>query len=254
MPKILITGAGSVQSNGVIKSLLKNPGPGEDVIGTGSDPMDLALCTAVRKYLVPYSTKPGYREALLKVLALERPDMIHFQHDVELYEAMKFRAEIEALGIRLYAPDNEVIDTCVHKYKSWLKFKAAGIRVPENILIDGEADLKRAFADLKGAEDKIWLRSVSIGAGGKGSFPAGSYEAAREWIERNGGWGDFAAAQMLTPDSITWLSIWHEGELVVAQTRKRNGWAHASRSISGVTGVTKVGEICSSPHIDEIAL
>lgn len=254
MPKILITGAGSVQSNGVINSLLKNPRPGEEIIGCGADPMDLALCKAARKYLVPYSTKQGYREALLKVLKHEKPDMIHFQHDLELFEAMRFRGEIEATGAKLYAPGNEVIDTCVYKHKSWLRFKAAGIRVPENIIINDEKDLKRSFDELKDEQGKIWLRSISIGAGGKGSFPADNFEAAKEWIDKNQGWGDFSAAEMLTPNSITWLSIWHKGELVVAQTRKRNGWAHASRSISGITGVTKVGEICSFPEVDEIAL
>ena len=254
MPKILITGAGSVQSNGVINSLLRNPANKEELIGTGSDPMDLALCKAHKKYLVPYSTSPGYREALLKVLERERPDMIHFQHDLELFEAMRFRGEIASRGVKMFIPDNEVIDTCVYKHKSWLKFKAAGVPVPQNLMIHDEADLKRAFAELKDEDGRIWLRSISIGAGGKGSFPASNFESASEWIEKNQGWGDFAAAQMLTPDSITWLSIWHEGELIVAQTRRRRGWAHASRSISGITGVTKVGETCSSPQVDEIAL
>lgn len=253
MPKILITGAGSVQSNGVINSLLKALRPDEEVVGTGSDPMDLALCKAARKYWVPYSTSPGYREALLQVLDHERPDMIHFQHDLELYEAMRFRADIEARGVKMLVPDNEVIDTCVHKHKSWLKFKAAGVPVPENLMIGNEADLERAFKELGDAEGRIWLRSVSIGAGGKGSFPAKNLESARDWIDKNGGWGDFAAAEMLTPDSITWLSIWQDGELIVAQTRRRRGWAHASRSISGVTGVTKVGETCSYPEVDDIA-
>lgn len=254
MPKILITGAGSVQSNGVINSLLKNPDNKEEIIGTGADPMDLVLCKAHRKYLVPYSTRPGYKQALLKVLAMEKPNMIHFQHDLELYHAMKFRPEIAALGVKMYIPDNEVVDTCVFKYKSWLKFKAAGIRVPENLLIHSADDLRRALSELGDEEGKIWLRSISIGTGGKGSFPTNNYESASEWIEKNTGWGDFVAAQMLTPNSITWLSIWHEGELIVAQTRKRNAWAHSSRSISGVTGITKIGEITSSPLVDEIAV
>ncbi len=59
---------------------------------------------------------------------------------------------------------------------------------------------------------------------------------------------------MLTPDTVTWLSIWYEGELVVAQTRKRTGWVHGNRSASGVTGVTKVGTTCSDKTIDEIAI
>ena len=59
---------------------------------------------------------------------------------------------------------------------------------------------------------------------------------------------------MLTPDTITWLSIWHEGELVVAQARERRGWTHGNRSISGVTGVTKVGVTSDNPQATEVAI
>lgn len=215
--------------------------------------MDLALCAAKKKYFVPYSTKPEYKDALLKVLQIEKPDLIHFQHDLELYSATRFRDEIEATGVKFYAPDNEVIDTCVHKHKTWVKFHEAGVPVPRNIVINNEDDLKAAFAELKDDEGKIWLRVAGIGAGGKGSFPTSDFMAAKKWIDSFNGWGDFLAAEMLTPNSVTWLSIWHEGELVVAQGRKRLGWAHSSRSISGVTGITKVGMACSIPEVDEIA-
>lgn len=254
MTKILITGAGSVQTNGVINSLLKNPENKEEIIGTGSEPIDLIACGAHRKYIVPYSTKPGYKEALLKVLEIEKPDMIHFQHDLELFEAMKFRDEIEKTGAKLFAPSNDIIDTCVYKHKSYLKFKEAGVKVPENMVINNKDDLKNAFEKLGDEDGMIWLRAMGIGAGGMGSFPSNDYASAEEWVDKNEGWGNFVAAEMLTPNSVTWLSIWHEGKLVVAQGRKRRGWAHSSRSISGVTGITKVGETFGSSEVNEIAM
>ena len=64
------------------------------------------------------------------------------------------------------------------------------------------------------------------------------YSEYKKWIEKYNGWGDFIAAELLTPDTVTWLSLWHEGELVVAQTRIRKGWTHGNRTLSGVTGVT----------------
>jgi carbamoyl-phosphate synthase large subunit len=253
MAKIVVTGAGSAQSNGVINSLLVGD-EGDFLIGLGSDIFDLMLCKAHKKYLVPHSTRPEYKQYLLDVLRIEKPDMIHFQHDLELFMALQFRDEIEILGIRMFVPDYETIDTCVHKYKSWLKFKAAGITVPENIVINDKNDLRTAFEKLGDNAGKIWLRAMSIGGGGKGSFPTNDFEEASQWIAKRDGWGDFVAAEMLTQDSITWLSIWHEGELVVAQTRRRKGWAHSALSPSGVTGVTKVGETCSDPVVDEIAM
>ena len=253
MTQVFITGAGSAQSNGVINCLLMDKSEPLEIVGLGSDPYDLMLSKAHRKYLMPHSTQPSYKEKLLKVLSDEEPDMIHFQHDKELAIALTFRDEIESIGVKMLVPDYQTIDTCVHKYKSWEKFKAAGIKVPENIIINDRDDLKRAFSELGGEDGKIWLRSMSIGGGGKGALPTDDFNTAEDWIENAKGWGDFIAAELLTPRTVTWLSIWYEGELIVGQGRKRAGWAHAALSPSGVTGVTKVGETFSDPVVDEIA-
>ena len=42
--------------------------------------------------------------------------------------------------------------------------------------------------------------------------------------------------------------------MIVAQTRIRKGWTHGNRTLSGVTGVTKVGQIFSDAAVDEIAI
>ncbi len=252
MKKILIAGAGGAPSEGVINSLLRNNK--ERIIGMGSEPTDLVLSNAAEKFYIPYANAPEYEDFLLTLIENEQPDLIHFQNDLEIFYASKFVDKIEAKGTKTFMPSHEVIDTCVHKYKSYLKFKAANIVVPENLMINNEADLKRAFAELGDETGTIWLRSSDIGGGGKGSLPTNNYDFAKLWIDRYDGWGTFVAAEMLTPDTVTWLSIWHEGELVVAQTRIRKGWTHGNRSVSGVTGVTKVGQTYSDQHVDEIAL
>lgn len=250
--KIVVTGAGSAQANGVINCLLQ-AGDEEEIIGLGSDPTELIMCRARKKYLMPHSRDPIYRAALLDVLRLEKPGMIHFQHDAELFAAMHFRDEIEKTGVRMLIPDLETIDVCVHKYKSWQRFKQAGIKVPENVIINDRNDLKHAFDTLGGKGGTIWLRSMSIGGGGKGALPTSDYKEAVEWIERSNGWGEFIAAELLSKDTVTWLSIWLDGELQVAQTRRRRGWAMGALSPSGVTGITKIGETCAIPIVDEIA-
>lgn len=252
MAKILIAGAGGAPSEGVIHSLLK--AGGDTVIGMGSEPTDLVLSAAERKFYIPYANVPEYRERLLALLNAEQPDLLHFQNDLEIWHASKIRADILATGTRLFMPEHDVIDTCVHKYKSYVAFKEAGVPVPRNLMINDEADLRTAFEELGGASGKIWLRASSIGGGGKGSIPTSDYALAKAWIDHYKGWGDFVAAEMLTPDTITWLSIWRDGELVVAQSRERRGWTHGNRSISGVTGVTKVGVTCENAQATEIAI
>lgn len=253
MAKIVVTGAGSAQSNGVINCLLKDKEDDLEIIGLGSDRYDLMLSKAHKKILMPHSTKPEYKEKLLKVLKIEKPDMIHFQHDKELFIASKFRNEIESTGVKFLIPDNNTIDTCVHKYKSWLKFKEFGIKVPENIVINNKEDLKYAFKKLGNGNGTIWLRSMSIGGGGKGALPTNDFATAVDWINNANGWGEFIAAELLTPKTVTWLSIWYKGELIVAQGRRRGGWAHSALSPSGITGVTKVGETYADPIVDKIA-
>src|SRR6185437_10224362 len=253
MKKILIAGAGGAPTEGVVKSLLLSKKK-ETILGMGSEPTDMVLSNTHEKFYVPYANTPEYRPALLKILKEERPDLVHFQNDLEIFHASLFRDEILATGTKLFMPAHEVIDTCVHKYKTYLKCKEAGVKVPTNIMIRNEEDLKKAFADLGDNNGNIWLRASSIGGGGKGALPTNDFTFAKGWIERYDGWGDFVAAEMLTPDTVTWLSIWHEGKLVVAQGRIRKGWTHGNRTVSGVTGVTKVGQTYSNPEVDRISI
>lgn len=251
--KILIAGAGGAPSEGVINSLLASKIEVE-IIGMGSEPTDLVLSAAKRKYQVPYADTAEYKKAFVAILKKEKPDLVHFQNDLEIFHASLFRDDIHALGTKTFMPSHEVIDTCVHKYKTYLKLKDSGVTVPENVLINNEQDLRLAFDKLGDSNGKIWLRTSSISAGGKGALPTNDFIFAKGWIERFKGWGDFVAAQMLTPDTVTWLSIWHEGKLIVAQTRIRKGWTHGNRTLSGVTGVTKVGQTFSDAEVDRIAL
>ncbi len=253
MSKILIAGAGGAPSEGVINSLLLSK-RAETILGMGSEPTDLVLSKAHRKFYVPYANTPEYKQKLLNLLNREKPDLVHFQNDLEIYHASLFRDEIIATGSRIFMPSHEVIDTCVHKYKSYIAFHDAGVPVPHNMLIHSEEDLREAFSALGDSNGRIWLRASSIGGGGKGSIPTNNFELARGWITHYDGWGDFVAAEMLSTETVTWLSIWHEGELVVAQSRERRGWTHGSRSISGVTGVTKVGMTCDNPQATDVAI
>ena len=250
--KILIGGAGGAPSEGVIQSLLACP-KGDEVIGIGSEPTDLVLSKAKSKYLVPYANAPGYRESLLKILRKERPHLVHFQNDLEVFEASKLRAEIHELGVKTYMPSHEVVDICVHKFKTYQVLRRAGIKVPENMQIRSKKELRAAFKTLGDGQGRIWIRASSIGGGGKGSLPTNDCEFACGWLNRHSGWGDFVAAEMLTAETVTWMSIWFEGSLVVAQSRIRRGWTHGNRSVSGVTGVTKVGLTVASAEVDAIA-
>lgn len=251
MFKILIAGAGGTPSENVIKSLEKCE-KNDTIIGMGSEPSDLMLSRAEKKYLIPYAVNKSYKNRLLSVLNHEKPDLVHFQNDIEILEASKLRESILATGTKLYMPTHEVIENCVDKGKSAKIWESDKIKIPKTLNINSPEDLKKAFDTLGDNDGKIWLRA-SVGGGGRGALPTDDYDFAKKWIDRFNGWGEFTGAELLTDKTVTWLSIWYEGELVVAQTRKRKSWNLGNRTLSGVTGVTKVGETYSSEIVNKIA-
>lgn len=212
-------------------------------------PSDLFLADIDERHAIPRADAPNYPSTILRLLGRIRPDFVHVQHDFEVRAISALRSEIASLGIKLFLPSHETIENCVNKGKSSAIWEACGIKVPKTILLREESDLRRAFGFL-GA--KLWIRATE-GGGGRGALPTDDFEFARSWIERFRGWGHFTASELLTERSVTWQSIWYEGELVVAQTRRRRSWNFGDRTLSGVTGITGVAETCSDPMIDAIA-
>ena len=248
MARIQVGGAGGAPSNNFIKSL-RASGRGDHLIGTSTVPSDLFLADTEEKYVVPRATSPEYREAILGLLQKTRPSLLHVQNDFEVRAISRIRDDVQELGVRLFMPAPETIENCVDKYKSYEICKRAGIKVPETLLLRTPEDLELAFEKF-GPE--LWIRAIE-GAAGCGALPADNPDFARLWIDRFDGWGEFTAVECLTSGSVTWLSIWHRGRLVVGQTRRRRSWSFGSRTLSGVTGITGVGETCSDPTVDRVA-
>jgi len=248
LKKIFLGGAGGTPTNNVIWSL-RNSG-NEYLIGTSCVDTDLLLADVDEKYWVPNAKDRNYKDYELKLLRKLKPDIAHYQNDFEILSISKFREEIEKIGIKLYMPKHEVIIDCVDKGRSYNIWKKNGIRVPDTRLIKNEKELKKAFNEIG---PKIWLRATKGGAG-TGALPTDNFDFAKIWIDNFNGWGYFTAAECLKEKSITWMSIWYEGELVVAQTRKRESWKFGNRTLSGVTGITGVGVTCSDENINRIAI
>lgn len=249
LARIHIGGAGGAPSNNFIRSL-RDSSRGHYLIGASSVPADLMLADVDEKHVVPYATAPDYRQCILGLLARTRPAFMHVQSDYEVRAISGLRDEIAALGVRLFLPSAETVENCVDKGKSYAIWSRAGLRVPRTMLLNTPTDLKEAFDSLG---ETIWIRAT-VGGGGRGALPVARFDFARAWIDQHNGWGEFTAAELLTDRSVTWQSIWYEGELVVAQSRRRHRWNYGNRTLSGVTGITGVAETCSDEDVTRIAL
>jgi len=248
MARIYIGGAGGAPSNNFIRSLRKSNR--EDyLIGATCIPSDLFLADVEEKHVVPLATDPRYPKKILELLRDVRADFLHLQNDYEVRAISRLREYVVAVGTKLFLPAAETVENCVDKQRTYSIWKASGVQVPETILLNTEQDLKASFQTLG---EKIWIRAIE-GGGGRGALPTNNYEFARIWIERFKGWGTFTASELLSEKSITWQSIWFQGELVVAQQRARRSWNFGNRTLSGVTGITGVGETCSHPEVDRIS-
>jgi glutathione synthase/RimK-type ligase-like ATP-grasp enzyme len=245
MKRVLVTGAGGSPATNFVRSLRMAP-ERVHLIGTDADRYCLMRAETDARHLVPPAGHPSYLDVLNAIIDRERVDLVHAQNDAEVAFLSQHRHQVKA---RLFLPAAETVQRCQDKFLSFERWRAAGLQVPDTVLLRSEEDLRAAFERFGGA---LWLRATT-GAGGRGALPVQDYDTARSWLEFQKGWGTFTAAELLEPDSVTWMAIWNGGDLVVAQGRKRLYWELSRVSPSGVTGVTGAGVTIADPTVDEIA-
>jgi hypothetical protein len=246
--KVFLGGAGGAPTNNVIRSLRESGS--EYLIGSSSLPTDLFLASVDQKIVAPAANDNGYENYLRNIIKETQPDFVHFQNDFEIRKASSLRNIFDEYHVKYFLPDHTVIENCVDKFASYRLWKTAGLKVPETVLVNNENDLEHAFNQFGG---KIWLRATE-GGGGRGALPTEDLAFAKLWVKRFNGWGSFTVAECLTDRSVTWLSIWYEGELIVAQTRLRHSWNFGNRTLSGVTGITGVAQTWSDEATTAISM
>lgn len=249
MKRILITGAGGSPSVNFTRSLRQSD---EDyyLVGTDADKYYLQRAEVDARYLAPLASHPQYIDFLNYVIKKENIEFLHAQNDVEVAFLSENREKINA---KTLFPAKETVKILQDKFESFKVWEEAGIKVPKTVLISRDTDLDTLLADFGGS---MWIRAIS-GAGGRGSLPVHDVPTAKNWLdfnESNGAWdGNFTASELLEPETVTWMSMWKDGELIVAQGRKRLYWELAKISPSGVTGATGTGLTYSDPELDRIA-
>ena len=246
MKKILICGAGGTPSTNFVRSIRKMD---EDIfiVGVDSNKYTLQRAETNKKYLVPRADNENYIDILNTIIEENNIEFIHAQNDVEIHYISENREKLKA---KVFLPTKQTIQLCQDKYASYSIWAGNGIKVPKTKMIYNERALQKAFDEFG---PKMWIRHITGGAG-KDSYPAQGYEDALAWINFKNGWGHFTAAEMLLENSITWSSIWNNGELIVAQSRKRLYWEFADRAPSGITGITGTGVTFSDKQFDDLAI
>jgi len=241
----MILGSGGSPAANFIRSL-RDASEKFWIVGTEVSQYEIFRSEADETYITPYSNHPKSIEILQDIIDKTSTEFVHAQPDVEILNLSRNR---DKLGAATFLPAKKTIEICMNKVSSYECWEKAGLKVPKTALIKNPADLRKSM-DAFGP--KVWIREIS-GAFGKGSLPTDNFEFAKAWIDYKDGWSNYSAAECLTPKTVTWSSIWKDGELVVAQGRKRLYWELGNRSPSGVTGITGTGVTISDPQVDDVA-
>lgn len=245
--RVLVTGAGGAAATNFVRSLRAAP---EEIylIGADCDPYHLQRAETDERHLVPPADDADYLAVLEDLISETGAELIHCQPDQEVRRVSAHR---DQLPIRTFLPSHLAIELCQDKFESYRVWRAAGLPVPETMRIAEPADLAEAFARFG---HPLWLRAVVSPGGGKGALRTEDPVFARAWLDFCHGWNEFVAAECLESESVTWTALYRDGELIVAQGRRRLYWELGNRAPSGVTGVTGAGETVADPQVDEIGM
>ena len=246
MKRVLITGAGGAGSTNFVRSLREAAEPFH-LIGVDANKYNLCKAETDEKFLVPYADDSRYLDVLIGIIKETKVEFIYAHSDNERFVISENRKKLGALT---FLPDHKTVEICQNKYKLYEMWKKAGLKIPETIKINDEESLKKAFMKL---DKPLWIRAIVSPGGGRGSLKVDKYHIAKAWIDFCNGWGNFVASEYLSTQTVTWMSIWKDGELVVAQGRRRIYWDLANTAPSGVTGITGAAVTISDPLVDKIA-
>ena len=245
MHRILVTAAGGAPAINFVRSL-KDAEETYYTLGVDCNKYTIHRAETDDIEMCPKATDSAYIPYLNYLIEKYNIDFLHTQPDVEVGV---ISANRHRLKCKTFLPSQKSVEILRDKFLSYEKWANAGIPVPKTILLKNPDDLKAAY---KCFGEDIWIREIK-GAAGKGSLSSPEYDEALMHINKNNGWGIYTAAEKLTPDSVTWMAIYNQGDLVVAQSRERLYWEAGNRAQSGVTGMTGTGRTIKSDLIDKLS-
>jgi len=131
--KALVTGAGALLGQGILRSLAWST---LDVHVTACDPSPLSagLYWADERCLVPLAREPGYMDALEVILARVRPDIVFVGTDVELLAFAEARDRLErTFGTKVVVSSPRVVEIADDKLETARFLGSKGFRPPRSV-------------------------------------------------------------------------------------------------------------------------
>jgi carbamoyl-phosphate synthase large subunit len=248
-PVVLFCAAGGPGGVNLSRSL-ETATPRPRLIGCDSSPHYLQLARCHRRFLVPrWTPERDFVATIADLVTRCKVDLLLPNNSLE---GRLYAAHHKKLGARVLLPSPETFDLGASKWLSYQKWLQAGLPVPFTRLISRPQDLHDIFDTHQSRP--IWVRGAGIPGKGIGAaaLPCRTVEQAISWVDFWEGWGFMAASEYLPGDNLTWLSVWHEGQLIASQGRQRDAYIIPHVSPSGVTGAPAISHTVSRADINTI--
>ncbi len=160
--KILVTGAGAVLGQGIIKSL-RIASHSYEIVAVDPDPRAVGLYWADRAYQVPMASDREYGDVIDSLLQQERPDVLLVGTDVELMHFSLQKERIESsFHVCVIVSPPEVIRIADDKWLTYQFLFSNGFPYPESTLPGDLDDLMCRCTFPLIVKPRIGARAVGV--------------------------------------------------------------------------------------------
>jgi glutathione synthase/RimK-type ligase-like ATP-grasp enzyme len=253
--RVMVMGAGGTAGINFIECLRMAKGE-YYIIGCDINKWHIQLPNVDKRYVVPYSTEPGYIEAVNDIIEKEKIDFIHAQPDMEVEVLSASREKVCAAHL---FPAKETVRICRDKMTTNEILRQKGVPAPISFQINSVDALRELIQRISRSslQEKVWIRAIK-GAGSKAALPVRTFRQAKEWIHY---WRktkllesrDFMICEFLPKKEYAFQSLWQDGRLVVSQARERLEYLMGNLFPSGQSSSPSVAVTVHNKKVNEIA-
>lgn len=160
--KVIITGAGALLGQGIIRTL-KRSTLNVHIVAVDPSPFAAGLYWVDSAHLIPYAKDLKYIDQFKKIIRLEKPDAILVGTDIELPIFAKYRDTLEKeFNTHVLVSNSRVIAIADDKYLTYNFLRDAGFDYPETCLPGGENALLSRVGFPLVVKPRIGARSVGV--------------------------------------------------------------------------------------------
>ncbi|HEX2206308.1 MAG TPA: ATP-grasp domain-containing protein [Longimicrobium sp.] len=160
--KVLVTGAGALLGQGIIRSL-RLSGLAPEIVAADPSPHAVGLWWADRRHLIPLASDPGYVQALRALLRAERPDALLVGTDTELPLIAGVREELEAeTGTAVLVSPPDVVRIADDKWLTYAFLRDQGLPAPASALPENAEALAEEIGFPLIVKPRVGARSVGV--------------------------------------------------------------------------------------------